>query len=97
MVTKYSAVTKKNKVPYKLHYIRKNTWHVKWIYQTGREYHKSVDLSVRPMLCMLALDIHANIHICVNLFTDAVDLDTYIIKLLMITSKETEVNFNFIS
>lgn len=39
---------------------------------------------------MLALDIHANIHICVNLFTDAVDLDTYIIKLLMITSKETD-------
>ena len=26
-------------------------------------------------------------------FTDAVDLDTYIIKLLMITSKETRVNF----
>ena len=49
------------------------------------------------MICMLALDIHANIHICVNLFIDAVDLDTYIIKLLMITSKETRVNFNFIS
>ena len=45
------------------------------------------------MIYMLSLDIHANIHRYVNPFTDAVDLDTYIIKLLMITSKETRVNF----
>ena len=42
------------------------------------------------MIYMLALDIHANIHIYVNPFTDAVDLDTYIIKLLMLLLKKPE-------
>lgn len=92
MVTKYSAVTKKKIIKFHINSIilGKNTWHVKWIYQTEVEYIQSVGLSVRPMIYMLALDIHANIHIYVNPFTDAVDLDTYIIKLLMVTWKKPE-------
>lgn len=71
-------------------------WHIKWINQTEVERKQCWPVSETNDI-YTCIDIHTNVHMYVNPFTYAVYFYTYIIKLLVVTSEETRVDFNFIS